>query len=140
MGSAEPRTAHEWIERNWPRLVVAPQDLPRWKPGDSDAPRSAGVYFLWAGETGLDYIGCSGDVLYRLAQHRWAGRIAFDSFSVIEVDPNPFPFDLCAPTIERAYIEALEPPLNTLKAATTLRTMVMEIRRAWVPTDGPSAR
>lgn len=64
-------------------------------------------------------------MLYRLAQHRWAGRIAFDTFSVIEVDPSPFPFDLCAPPLERAYIEALEPPLNTLKAATTLRKMVM---------------
>lgn len=135
MGSMQPTSAAQWIDQNWKRLVVAPEDLDRWTTKDDDALRVAGVYFLWSGDTGLNYIGHSGDVLYRMVQHKWSRRIPFDTFSVIEIDPNPFEYGLCAPTLEKSYIEALEPPYNILRTGTGIRKMVKAIRKLWVPIE-----
>lgn len=128
-------TPAQWLEENWPLLVIAPESLDRWSPGDSDAPHVGGVYFLWNG-TALEYVGCSGDVLYRVAQHVWSRRIKFDSFSVIEIDPEPHSFDLCAKVIEKSYIEALRPFRNILRTGGNMQ-MAEAIRKLWVPIEPP---
>jgi hypothetical protein len=78
-----------------------------------DGPERSGVYFLWGEDDALLYVGASGSIITRMAQHRWAGRIPFVAFSVLDVYINDgFPWH---EFVESAYIFALDPPLNTLR-------------------------
>jgi hypothetical protein len=101
-----PQLRLGWVSEYWRNYIYSPDHLDLYEFGDNEAPRSAGVYFLWGKEFALLYIGMSDDVLYRLNQHSWAGRIPFAYHSVIEM---PI---FAAPYIELAYICALRPPHN----------------------------
>jgi hypothetical protein len=70
--------------------------------------RRAGVYLLLRGEA-VVYIGQSGDVDGRLAEHCAAGLVSFDSALVMETDRDRRVY-------ERALIYALTPDGNKMVA------------------------
>lgn len=94
---------NRYLAREWPSYIVG-NDVETAYFGEPH-PVDAGVYFMFAEDGQLTYIGQSLGIAYRLTQHYWAGRKC-ETFGALAV-----PWDLFRP-IETAYIHALTPPLN----------------------------
>lgn len=75
---------------------------------------TAGIYFLFADDGELLYIGSSTLISERLKQHRAAGKIRFSHYCAIEMRDIPFGCfgEHIMRFIEAAYIDALTPPMN----------------------------
>jgi hypothetical protein len=117
-----------WLDQNWAGLVLSPRDLPGIDFDTPDAaPVAAGVYFLFS-DNELLYVGLSNNARQRLLEHWRQGEIPFDNFSFIECRHGVYPH------VELAYIDALEPPYNTLYGVATWdghARMVQRIRDVW---------
>lgn len=72
----------------------------------TEGPNDSGVYFMFAPDDELIYIGLSLGIQYRMVQHFWAGRKCA-CYGAVYMPPGPL---LLA--VETAYIHALKPPLN----------------------------
>lgn len=79
-------------------------DMPLQVYGETPSAQT-GVYFLFAADGGMLYVGKSVNIEYRLLQHERAGK-AFGFFGCIEVP------DALMSGVECAYIDALEPCQN----------------------------
>lgn len=99
-------------------------------------PFASGVYFLFAADGGMLYVGRAADIDYRLFQHRKSGK-DFQMFGCIEVP------DHMVRGVESAYIEALDPCLNFKRESGMTDwqpAMVAAIREKWAHVerlDGP---
>lgn len=96
---------HYWLGKRWKDYVHTAEWL-ELVERSADVPMSAGVYFLWDADGGLQYVGASCHVQNRVAQHIWARRIPFRYYSVIEADAD------IAALVEMVYICALRPVYN----------------------------
>jgi len=96
-----------WKERNWERLYVSAVALfERRIPRDDVTTLESGIYFLYAIDGELLYIGRSVCIQNRVVDHVWARRISFTHVSWVEV-PN-----YIVGGVEEAYIANLLPPCN----------------------------
>lgn len=138
----KPGSPAAWIDENWRRFVVAPADLRTWDRGDMTAPQLSGVYFLWAADGGLEYIGHSVDTHYRMNQHAWAERIPFVAYSALPVDCPDTVLEFALPCFEANYIKALMPPHNSRwspAALSSAKGMDEAIAAAWAASATASA-
>jgi hypothetical protein len=117
------------LAREWASYIVG-HDLEVAAFGE-EHPVDAGVYFMFAPDAQLLYVGQSLGIAYRLSQHFWRGRKCAH-FGAVAV-----PGDLMLP-VETAYIHALTPPLNRLYKTPPYpdmhEKMVKAIQEAWEPT------
>ncbi len=123
--------------KDWTPYVVG-IDMPLQARGEQPAADS-GVYFLFAPDGGMTYIGQSLSIGYRLRQHA-LGR-DFSHFGCIAVPDNMLN------GVEGAYIEALDPAENRMAVTGMVPAwraeMVEAIRdrwqlvRRWAPAPTP---
>jgi hypothetical protein len=92
-----------YLAREWASYIVG-HDLDVAAFGE-EHPVDSGVYFMFADDGQLIYVGQSLGIAYRLTQHYWGGRKCA-LFGAVAV-----PGDLMH-AVETAYIDALRPPLN----------------------------
>jgi hypothetical protein len=118
----------------WQQYVVG-IDMPIQEYGEVPTAQS-GVYFLFAHDGEMLYIGKAISIHYRLSQHARAGR-EFTHFGCLEV-----PAGLVA-GIEAAYIEAIRPGENMKLEPTRWEhhgAMVEAIKDRWAAVERRPAR
>lgn len=128
IGAGTPAWWCRYMAAEWRRYLVGADQPVTAYPGD-DLPRE-GVYFLWTADWGLEYIGISSGIEYRLLQHTRAGRV-FKYVGVIEIEDA-----WAREVVETAYIEALAPAGNGRRGYARFskhEEMVAAIRELWAP-------
>ena len=111
-----------WLEDNWRMFVVGPDDL-------KESPEHSGIYFLWAPDSSLIYVGQSVSPAHRVSMHKRYGT-QHTLATYLDVPP---PLLDC---IEYAYIYALKPERNTKYANVQwggMMAMQAAIWDAWLP-------
>lgn len=95
-----------WLDLVWRRYVVGPDHGQPYYSDSAALPGESGVYFLWSEDWALLYVGMSNEIRCRIANHVADRRIPFRYVIHIAVDTD------LAPYVEKAYIDALQPPYN----------------------------
>lgn len=132
-GAGSKGASGKWAGVDWERYVVG-IDMPLQAYGEKPT-ASRGVYFLFAGDGGLLYVGRSVDIHYRLDCHQKSGK-DFHLFGCIEVP------DEHARGAEAAYIDALDPCLNQkpeLACVRWLPDLTKAIKRRWASVERRAA-
>lgn len=114
----------EWMRENWPSFVVTPQQCLSGSRPPGEVPDTSGLYFLLlAGH--LVYVGETTSTERRFEQHALGKD--FDAAHAVRL-PDFFRRD-----IERAYITALQPPLNqkVQPPGRLFSAMIAALRREW---------
>jgi hypothetical protein len=109
-GEGEGMSFNVFLAAQWPKCIVGPDMELHDRLSDGPPTLSDGVYFLFDGKK-LVYVGKSGYVRQRIAQHRAYWR-AFTHWGAVPV-PHPL-----LDAIESAYICALRPMQNTFVPVT----------------------
>ncbi len=99
---------HFWLDRRWRELLIGPDMAVSEYGGHwDDVPDMTGIYFLWAADGSLLYVGMTNTPEQRFKAH-WKRGLRWVEYGFLEMR-----YELCKP-VESAYIYALRPPVNRM--------------------------